>query len=155
MQQFHQILERDEMMLEDSPISKQKITYFKHAKRASMFSDDSRVKIGAVLIYKHKILSIGFNTSKTHPLQENIDFNYFKCDDCTGKLHAETMVLYPFYRNSTNLSGATIVTYREKKDGTLGNSRPCNRCLSLIKRLGIKKLMYTTDTGYAEEKLIY
>lgn len=53
------------------------------------------------------------------------------------------------------LPNATLVTYRNKKDGSLGMSRPCDRCMQLIKKLGIKKLLYTTDNGFAEEKLIY
>lgn len=138
----------------ESNLSKKKEQYFKYAKKASEFSDNNRVNIGACLIIGHKVLNIGFNTDKTNPLQASIDRQYFNCE-CTGKIHAETMALYPFLKENIFLPNAILVTYRNKKDGSLGMSRPCDRCMQLIKKLGIKKLLYTTDNGFAEEKLVY
>ena len=43
--------------------------------------------------------------------------------------------------------------YREHKDGTLAMARPCSRCLAVIKSLGIRKIKYTTEDGYASETL--
>ena len=138
----------------ESGLSKKKEQYLRYAKKASEFSDSSRVNIGAALIIGHKVVNIGFNTNKTNPLQSKIDTKFFNCK-CSGKIHAETMALYPYIKENIQLNNAILVTYRQKKDGTLGMSRPCDRCMKLIKQLGIKKLIYTTDDGFAEEKLIY
>ena len=40
------------------------------------------------------------------------------------------------------------------KKGGLGMARWCPACMAALKSLGIKKICYTTDDGYAEEKLI-
>ena len=34
-------------------------------------------------------------------------------------------------------------------------SRPCPRCMKVIKSLGIKKLVYSTEDGVAKERLMY
>ena len=42
---------------------------FKLAKNASEFSD-CHIKIGAVLMYKNKVISVGYNTTKSNPIQK-------------------------------------------------------------------------------------
>lgn len=37
------------------------------------------------------------------------------------------------------------------KDGMSGMARPCPRCMRLIKSLGIKRINYSTQGGFAEE----
>lgn len=34
-------------------------------------------------------------------------------------------------------------------------SRPCPRCMELIKEQGIKKICYTTNDGYVDERISY
>ena len=44
--------------------------YFKLAKNVSELSDYNKrnIKIGAVLVYKNKVIGTGYNTNKTSPL---------------------------------------------------------------------------------------
>ena len=132
-------------------ISKTKKTYFKVAKQISMLSNH-RCKIGCVVVKNHRIISSGHNSAtETHAIKARIDKKYFGFD-CPGYLHAETDTLLPLIREKTDLTNATVFVYRKLKNGA-GLSRPCQRCMKLIKSLGIKKINYSTDYGYCEEEI--
>lgn len=135
-----------------SQLSKTDRSFFKAAQSVSMLSDH-RCRIGCVIVDKHRIISSGHNSNtKCHPLQAEIDTKHFNCF-CTGKLHAETSAILPLLRLDEDYSRATLYTYREHANGSLAASRPCARCMQLIKQLGITKIKYTTDDGYAAEYL--
>lgn len=128
--------------------------YFRAAKAVSELSDYPRHKIGCVIIDKHHIISSGYNSnSKTHPIQSKLDTEHFGVE-CPGKVHAESAALIPLIKNKIDLHNAEIYIYRKHKSNCLALARPCNRCMRLIKMCGIKKLHYTTEDGYAYEKLI-
>lgn len=127
-------------------------SFFKAAQSISMLSDH-RCRIGCIIVDKHRVISSGHNSNtKCHPVQAQIDTKHFNCF-CSGKLHAETSALIPLMKTKTDYSRATLYTYREHKDGTLAMARPCSRCMELIKQIGITRIKYTTDDGYATEYL--
>lgn len=141
-------------MVKDGPLSSQiggaKKAYFKTAKNISMLSNH-RCKMGCVVVNGHRIISSGHNSAtKTHAFQSKIDSHYFGCD-CAGYLHAETDALLPLINSGVDLSRASIYVYRNMKDGEKGMARPCPRCMSIIKSVGIKKINYSTPDGFAEE----
>ena len=39
-----------------------------------------------------------------------------------------------------------------KKTGNFAESKPCNHCLKMIKKYGIKKIVYSTDQGLVKQK---
>jgi deoxycytidylate deaminase len=122
------------------------------AARAVSEMSDHRAKIGCVVVNKHRIISSGFNSrTKCHKVQAILDKEIFGCD-CPGKMHAETTALLPLIRDNVDLSRASIFVYRQHKDGTIACARPCARCERLIKQCGIKKIYFTVDNGFAEEK---
>ena len=41
---------------------------------------------------------------------------------------------------------------REYKDGSLAPSRPCPSCMAMLRNLGMKRIFYTTEEGFVEEK---
>ena len=64
--------------------------------------------------------------------------------------------LLPFLKNTQlDISQATIYIYRQNKLGKKLLARPCPICMSVIKKLGIKRIEYTTDLGFASEVLKY
>jgi deoxycytidylate deaminase len=134
---------------------KTNLAYFKAAKAVSELSDHQQYKVGAVVVMSHRIISSGHNSnSKTHPLQKKYN-RYRFTDDGEHKQHAELAALLPLIRERTDLSNAVIFTYREHKNGHLAMSRPSPSCLRLIKDVGIKRMFYTTENGYADERIIY
>jgi deoxycytidylate deaminase len=134
-------------------MTKTNLAYFKAAKAMSEMSDHPQYKVGAVVVMNHRIISSGHNSdSKTHPLQKKYN-RYRFTDEGDHKQHAELAALLPLIRTRTDLSNAMIFTYREHKNERIAMSRPCPSCLGLIKDLGIKRIFYTTEDGYAYERL--
>lgn len=107
-------------------------------------------KHGAVLTKSSKILSRGFNNSRSH----------FMCANSTC-LHAEMSVILRYCSNVLHiridkrrkdifvpqLSKCILWVVRLSRTNTLTESKPCSECLSFIKRIGIKKIGYTNKKG--------
>lgn len=132
-------------------MTKKEMAMFRAAKAVSELSDH-RVKIGCVVVNKHRIVSSGFNShTKCHKVQAMLDKERFGCD-CPGKVHSETAALLSLIKDGVDLSRASIYVYRSHKNGVNACARPCSRCEQLIKKLGIKKVYFTVENGFAEEK---
>lgn len=128
--------------------------FFIKAKHASEFSDFYKQHIGCVVVYKKHIISVGFNSNKTHPIQKLYNKERFLEDTTPHSLHAEiTALLFLKDNKDIKWSDVEIYTYRENKHGELRLSRPCKSCMALIRELGIKKIHYTTNDGYTTEIL--
>ena len=141
-------------------MTKKKRAFFKHAKATSKMSSFPRVHIGCIVTYGNKILSVGFNNTKSDPIQQRYNrFRNFDEDvqygDLTNSLHAEIMALKQLEHSDIDFRRCEVWVYREKGDGSLGCCRPCDACLRYMRDLGITKLHYTTDIGYADETIIY
>lgn len=132
-----------------------KMKFFEKAKAASEMSDHAKYFLGSVVVYKNKIISVGWNTTKGNPLQQrrNEKYRFGKDDKDKGCLHAEMMALLharPYLKN-LDISKVSIYVYRENRFGEMRMSRPCPACGSYIKELGIKDIYYTTNGGYCHE----
>ena len=136
---------------------------FEEARKMAKTSDFPDFKLGAVLVYKHKILSYGANSTKTHPRQ--CYFNGFRnfregSGPIRHSLHAEMSAIlsvpYIIGKN-VNWSKVKIYIYRISKGhpSKRGLSKPCAGCERAIRDLGIKHVYYTTDNGYAYERYMY
>jgi deoxycytidylate deaminase len=127
--------------------------FFKPAKKAAQKAEHYRYYLGAALFYKDKLISTGCNyLSKTHPL----------CDEDTyGRpvtLHAEVNALIKARDFLNELSDTekkklTMVTYREIKNGSRANARPCSGCMAILKQNQIKTILYTIENGYTMEEI--
>lgn len=118
-----------------------KLRYFELAKRLTTFSDHHQHSIGSVIVKKNKVISVGYNSIKTHtrsPHAFKSTHSEFKA--CWGVAPEE-------------LKGASIYIYRQLKDGSLGLARPCPSCYSFLKSVGIKTIYYTDYDNYKMEKL--
>lgn len=136
-------------------LTKKDRAYFNIAKEMSKLSNFPRIHIGACVVYQHKVISSGYNTTKTHTLQKK--YNKFRFnEDTPATLHAETQALLPLIgRKDIDFSRVTLYLYRTYKNGQLAPSRPCPSCMALIRSLGIKYICYTCDGSYVSETLVY
>lgn len=135
----------------EDDIGEAKAAYFRAAESMSFLSDH-RCRLGCVIVKGHRIISSGHNSaSKRHSLQAKIDTQYFRCD-CSGFVHAEVDALIPLIDQHIDLTQASIYVYRSTCNGK-GMARPCPRCIYLIKKVGIRKVNYTTPDGFVEEVL--
>ena len=136
-----------------------KVRFFKFAREASMqatYTGSHRFSpmIGAVAVYKGSIVATAWNTNKTSPLQARYNVYRFRADT-PDKTHCETSLVQKLrwkFGDSIDWSKVHIYLYREYKDGSLAPSRCCPSCLAMLKELGIKKIYYTTEDGFVEEK---
>lgn len=133
--------------------------YFKLAKNASEFSECD-IKIGSVLVYKNKIISVGWNTNKSNPLMKKYNKyrstkdRIFNVDLHQNGLHSECMCLKTALKTfSGDLRKCSIFVYSETKNGSTRLSRPCMACYMFLKDLGIKNIYYTTNNGWQYEKI--
>ena len=130
--------------------------YFNKAKKAAILSEFKRAKVGCVAIYNNKIISIGINSYKTHPVQKM--YNRYRefhpmpgCNAHMHSLHAEIDCLLSVDDNSIDMSKVEIYIYRILKTGEQALAKPCPACRQYILDKGIKKIHYTTDDSFIEE----
>lgn len=137
-------------------ISKSDRKGFSRAASVATLSDYRKFSVGCVATIHGKVVSVGFNTTKTHPAQKH--FNKFR--DVTeapgvGKinhsLHAEIMCLNSL--PPTDGRGIKLYIYRQRHDQPYGLARPCRACMAAIREAGIRHIYYTTNDGYASEVL--
>ena len=137
-----------------SNIGKAREAYFAAAKSVSELSNFPRVKIGCIAVYKHKIISSGFNSRKTSPIQKKYNAYRFSADT-PHCIHAEISCLKPLIgREDIDFKNVELFLYRETADKQLAPSRCCDSCMKLIKDLGIRHINYTTENGYCSERII-
>lgn len=134
--------------------------YFKFARDAAQWADyqgtRSAPAIGAVAVYKGSIVAEAWNTNKTSPLQARYNVYRYEPADTPCKAHCETQLVQKLrwkFGNSLDWTKVHIYLYREYKDGSLAPSRPCPSCMAMLRDLKVKRIMYTTEDGFAEEKI--
>lgn len=133
---------------------------FKVAREWSMkasYTGGGKPRLGCIVVYKNAILAGGYNSDKTHPAQEQ--FNRYRFKDIgnnylPSKIHSEVHALFKIRYLDIDFSKVHLYIYRETRDGKIANARPCQACMRAIKSYGIKYIHYTTNDGYAFEKLI-
>jgi deoxycytidylate deaminase len=111
-------------------------------KKAEESKDVYRARVGAVIANKKQILSSGINQMR--------GFKFCPTDrKWPNSLHAEQDAILKLLnsRKCNQLIGSTIFISRILRSGKPGNAKPCKICEQLIKAVGIKKVVYTTETG--------
>ncbi len=104
---------------------------------------DFRARIGCVVTDRRgRVISSGFNKRKTHPRQAFLS-NKMGLDK--QYLHAEIAALV-----SCRHIPHTIYIGRLKRNGDAGLATPCPICELAIKEAGIKRVIYTTNSGIEE-----
>lgn len=132
--------------------------FFDAAKRCAELSDysgASSAKIGAVAVFRRTIIARGHNQNKTHPLQQRYNVYRYNVNGdhyYPSKMHAEMELISKIRYLDINFSEIEIYVYRETKDGRKAMARPCVACTKALRDLGIKKVCYTTNEGYCEER---
>ena len=130
---------------------------FEKAKEASKRSDFKSVvskHLGSAVFYKGELLSVGYNSEKTHPIQHKFNYIRYKDDSCLPKIHAEVMALSKIRNLDIDFSKVDVFVYRESADGDPALARPCKSCEALIREMGIKKVHYTGTKKYTSERYV-
>lgn len=137
-------------------LTKRNLTFFRKAKSMTELSDFNRVHIGCVAVYSGKIIGAGCNKYKTHPIQKKYDsYREIHLGNNVSNLHslhAEITCLTSI-KKDVPFDKVELYIYRKMTKKPFGLARPCPACMAMIKNLGIKKIYYTTDDGFAFEQL--
>ena len=132
---------------------KRKIEWLARAEELAHSADNSnKHRLGAILIRRGRVIGKGVNKPfKTHPIVKRIsEQNNFQARNGYHKdtIHAELAAMLSV-RSSKGCENSTIFVAR-----TLHRtSRPCRHCMQLLKEAGVKKAVYYTETGWAEEEI--
>ena len=114
------------------------------ATKAAKESKFVRARVGAVIVRNNRVLSIGCN---------RIGFSHFlRSRAFPESIHAEQQVIINLLkeRRGDELVGSTMYVSRVNNSGTARLSRPCAYCQRLIEAVGIRRVIYTTNTGVEE-----
>lgn len=134
--------------------NKQMKRYFSMAKNASEFGSYFRYKLGCVIVYKNKVISVGWNTCKENPTQKKYNtYRGFDVDTAKNYAHAEINALISAKYLDINWNKVSIFVYREYKNGNIAPARPCPACMKAITDIGIKNIYYTDRGKYIHEIL--
>lgn len=129
--------------------------YFKKARSIAEISDFYKIHVGCVAVYQGRVIGIGCNLNKTHPIQKYYNKYRRNTESLLPKLHAEINCINQIRDMDIVFSNVKLYVYRIRKDRPFGLSRPCPSCMAAIKDLGIKDIYYTTNNGYVHERLSY
>lgn len=127
--------------------------FFKKARNIAVISDYGKTHIGCVAVYQGQVVALGCNCNKTHPTQKYYNRYRKPSDSMLPKLHAEISCLNQLKHFNLNFTKIRLYIYRIRKDQPYGLSRPCPSCMAAIRDLGIRDIYYTTNDGYAYERL--
>lgn len=127
--------------------------FFEMAHKASLFSDYPVHKIGCVVVYKGKIISVGYNCNKSHPLQKKYGIYRGEVSPMPISLHAEISALLKIKDMDIDWKKVEVYIFKAHRDGSLAPSRPCNACMTMIKDMGIKNIFYTSNDSFCHEQI--
>ena len=104
-------------------------------------SIDRRTRHFAFILNKNKILAIGKNSQKTHPILQNNKYGY----GSWSKLHAETSAVIK--SGEVDHSNNKLLTFRFDKSNNINIGKPCKYCQRLLKDSNFKEVIYSTNNG--------
>lgn len=134
-------------------MTKNDYKYFSKARQVASVSDYHKVHVGCVAVCQGNIIGIACNCEKTHPLQKRYNRYRKPSDSLLPKLHAEINCINSKKNLDVNFSKVKLYIYRIRNDQPFGLARSCPSCMVAIKDLGIRDIYYTTNDGYAYERI--
>lgn len=92
-----------------------------------------KVPMGAVVVYKNKIVGRGCNIAhSTGEINDGIHAEIAAINDATAKYRKDSI----------------LVVGRTNKNDELAIAKPCQSCETILKKLGVKRVWFSTETGW-------
>lgn len=95
---------------------------------------------GAVIVKGGRVVATGWNKNRNHPTIVSPEHIKTKCS-----YHAEEVAIRE--AGESNVRGAVIYVARINKSGADRDSKPCPKCATLIRQVGIKRVVFTMESG--------
>lgn len=119
------------------------------------WNDPIRCRHFSFILYKKRIVSIGINNQKTHPLNlKNRKISVRTGEDFSDQKHicSEFSAIFKLKKmTNINTKKCTLVNLRYDRNKKLALARPCMSCISLLKYHEFKTIVYTNNNGVYEE----
>lgn len=100
---------------------------------------DLRCRHFAFILNKNKIISIGKNSKKSHPINHKYGYS-----NGSG-LHAEACAVIK--SGSINHSKNILVTFRIDRNDKVAMGKPCRHCQKLLQDVNFKEIHYSDERG--------
>lgn len=101
---------------------------------------EARNTHGAVVVKGGRVLGTGWNKNRNNPVFVSPEHIKSECS-----YHAEDVAIRD--AGEGNVRGAVIFVARVNRHGNDRDSKPCIRCSDLIDRVGIKRVVFTSEAG--------
>lgn len=107
-----------------------------------------KTKLAACLVLRNEIISVGYNSDKSHPMQKRFGKN---AESIFKHAEIDCIVNALKHTNAEELQRATLYVFRVKKKnkGDInwvdGIAEPCCGCSKAIEHFGIKRTIFSTD----------
>lgn len=105
-----------------------------------------RTKHVAFLLRGNKIISVGVNSNRSHPLAKRLKAPRFTESQC-AELNVCLKIGLNHRDSLPDFSLLTMIVVRVRKCGKLGMSKPCIGCQHLIRQCGFKDVYYSNENG--------
>lgn len=114
---------------------------FRIAQKAALKSPFKQHRVGAVITKGGRILSTGFNEIRYNSVSKK------------PTMHAEAAAIYKLLKHGklADLAGSTMYVTRFTKGGSVSCACPCDACSTLIRNVGIGRVIYTDFDGSTKE----
>lgn len=123
---------------QSSLLSRAQIRGLRYAIKAASLSNLQKFHVGAALFRKNRLISLGWNIRKTHPL----------CPTLLSQ-HAEFNVMVGLDKDA--IRGSTLYVARLGRNGQIGIAKPCDKCEEFLSLLNLGHIYYTNRSGVLEE----
>lgn len=114
--------------------------YIGKALKAAYKGQHDQHQHGSILVKDNKILAIGFNKRKSHPLMGPIKH-----------IHSEVDTIIQCNSKRIDIPGSILFNGRVTKTGIIGMSKPCSICEMVLRNAGVVKVFYTDSEGNIKE----
>ena len=105
----------------------------------------SKSKHVSFVLQGRKIISYGYNDGwHSHPISARLNVRY-------AAKHSELSAIIKTRWRIDKLKKLTLVNLRFRRDGSLGMSKPCEFCQTMLDSFGIKDIWYTNSSGKFEK----
>ena len=98
------------------------------------------------------VSGLGSNKCKLNFTSKVLKKEYKRCKSIGCTIHAETDAIKKALSQNISLKGTCIYVSRITMKGDMALAKPCSDCILVIKLVGIKKVYYTSDSGWKVEK---
>lgn len=124
------------------------LKFMEFTRRVAISNNHDKAKMAACIVIRNEIISIGINSSKSHPLASR----FRKNEEAIFK-HAEidSIIKALKHVDEEELTKATLYVYRVKKKTRYskvwsdGLAEPCSGCKQAIEHFGIKRVVFSTE----------